>query len=478
MASLCDQTAVDLRAAIGKGEVSPVELLDACLERIDQVNPTLNAVVSLDEPAARKAAEEAEAAVRRGDELGALHGLPVGVKDLNETKGFLTTYGSPLHADFVPDFDCRPVANMRAAGGIITAKTNTPEFGAGANTNNAVFGFTGNPFDPNKTCAGSSGGSAVALATGMLPVCNGSDLGGSLRTPAAFSGVVGLRPTPGVVVDDTRGLLFNPLSVEGPMGRTAADTALLLSALVSEDRRDPLNQLIDAAPLRHLQPADLSSLKVAFSEDLGFAPIDNSLRDIFKQRVGSFASSFAQSDWRNPYMGDDAHKTFEVLRSVGFLAGHLDKYRNHRDKVGDNVAANVELGLTYDAEDVAWASSQHSQIFSQFIDFMDEVDLLITPTASATPFGKELTYPADINGKPLETYIQWVAIAYGVTLTGHPALSIPCGLDHNGMPFGLQLVGRRHGEAALLAAGMALEAELAKLPGCGRPLPDLAKLSS
>ena len=411
MVSLCDQTAVALRAAIGKGEISPVELLDSCLARIAQVNPRLNAVVSLDAAAARQAAQAAEAAVRRGDELGALHGLPIGIKDLNETKGFRTTFGSPLFAEFVPDFDCAPVANIRAAGAIVTAKTNTPEFGAGANTNNAVFGFTGNPFDPDKTCAGSSGGSAVALATGMLPLCNGSDLGGSLRTPAAFSGVVGLRPTPGVVVDDTRGLLFNPLPVEGPMGRSVADTALLLSALVSEDRRDPLNKLIGAAALRDLQPVDLSRLKVAFSEDLGFAPMDNDLRRIFRERVGYFAASFAESRWQDPEMGEDAHRTFEVLRAVGFLAAHLDKFRNHADKVGPNVSANVKLGMSYSAEDVAWASAQHSQIFARFIDFMDDVDLLILPTASASPFGKDFSYPAEINGKPLETYIQWVAIA-------------------------------------------------------------------
>ena len=458
-------------------EISPLELLDSCLARIEAVNPKLNAVVALDEPAARAAAEAAEAKFRAGEELPALTGLPVGIKDLNETEGLRTTFGSPLFAEHLPTADAGVVRRLRAAGGIVTAKTNTPEFGAGANTDNAVYGFTGNPFDPMKTCAGSSGGSAVALATSMLPLCNGSDLGGSLRTPAAFCGVVGLRPTPGLVARSAPAIPSAPLSVEGPMGRSVADLALLLSGLAGEDSDDPYSRPLDTAPLADLQPVDLGALKVAISEDLGFAPVDNEIRGLFRQRVGAFRHLFREVQARDPEMAE-ANRVFEVLRSVGFLAAHLEKVEQHPDKVGANVANNVKLGLTFDARDVAWASKRHGEIARDFTALMEQVDLLIAPGASAKPFAKGQSYPAEINGKPLDTYIHWVAISYGLTLTGHPVLCLPCGLDADGLPFGLQIVGRRWDERRLLSIGAALEAALAGLPGCERPLPDLARLRS
>ena len=470
MTDLCDRSAVDLAALMRRREISPLELLDSCLARIEAVNPKLNAVVALDEPAARAAAEAAEAQFRAGEGLGPLTGLPVGIKDLNETNGLRTTFGSPLFADHVPTADAGVVRRLRA-------KTNTPEFGAGANTDNAVYGFTGNPFDPMKTCAGSSGGSAVALATSMLPLCNGSDLGGSLRTPAAFCGVVGLRPTPGLVARSAPAIPSAPLSVEGPMGRSVADLALLLSGLAGEDSDDPYSRPLDRAPLAELQPVDLGALKVAISEDLGFAPVDDEIRGLFRQRVGAFRHLFREVQARDPEMAE-ANRVFEVLRSVGFLAAHLEKVERHPDKVGANVANNVKLGLTFDARDVAWASKRHGEIARDFTALMEEVDLLIAPGASAKPFAKGQSYPAEINGKPLDTYIHWVAISYGLTLTGHPVLCLPCGLDADGMPFGLQIVGRRWDERRLLSIGAALEAALAGLPGCERPLPDLALLRS
>ena len=477
MTDLCDRSAVDLAALMRRREISPLELLDSCLARIEAVNPKLNAVVALDEPAARAAAEAAEAQFRAGEGLGPLTGLPVGIKDLNETNGLRTTFGSPLFAEHVPTADAGVVRRLRAAGGIVTAKTNTPEFGAGANTDNAVYGFTGNPFDPMKTCAGSSGGSAVALATSMLPLCNGSDLGGSLRTPAAFCGVVGLRPTPGLVARSAPAIPSAPLSVEGPMGRSVADLALLLSGLAGEDSDDPYSRPLDRAPLAELQPVDLGALKVAISEDLGFAPVDDEIRGLFRQRVGAFRHLFREVQARDPEMAE-ANRVFEVLRSVGFLAAHLEKVERHPDKVGANVANNVKLGLTFDARDVAWASKRHGEIARDFTALMEEVDLLIAPGASAKPFAKGQSYPAEINGKPLDTYIHWVAISYGLTLTGHPVLCLPCGLDADGLPFGLQIVGRRWDERRLLSIGAALEAALAGLPGCERPLPDLALLRS
>lgn len=474
---LCDLSAVELRARMQRREISPVELLDSCLARIAAVNPTLNAVVALDEAAARAAAQAAEAALRAGEGVKPLTGLPIGIKDLNETKGLRTTFGSPLFADFVPDFDDGPVAPLRAAGGIVAAKTNTPEFGAGANTINAVYGFTGNPFDPGKSCAGSSGGSAVALATAMLPLANGSDLGGSLRTPAAFCGVAGLRPTPGLVARGDTAVPTSPLSVEGPMGRSVGDLALLLSGMAGEDARDPLSRPLDAAGLADLTPVDLGGLKVAISEDLGFAPVDGPVRRLFRERTGAFRHLFREAQDRDPEMAE-ANRTFEVLRAVGFLAAHLEKVEKTPDMVGPNVTANVELGLTFDARDVAWASRRHGGIYRDFCALMREVDILIAPGASAKPFPKGQNHPSEIDGKPLETYIHWVAISYGLTLTGHPVLCLPCGLDEDGMPFGLQVVGRRWDERRLLSIGAALEAALQQVPGCARPLPDLARLTA
>jgi Asp-tRNA(Asn)/Glu-tRNA(Gln) amidotransferase A subunit family amidase len=457
-------------------EISPVELLDSCLARIERVNPALNAVVALDEARARRTAREAEAAALRGDDLGPLHGLPLGIKDLNPTAGLRTTFGSPLFAGHVPAADDSVVAAIRAAGGIVLGKTNTPEFGAGANTLNQVYGFTGNPFDPERSCAGSSGGSAVALATSMVPLANGSDLGGSLRTPAAFCGVVGLRPTPGTVPKTASVIAYSALSVEGPMARSVADLRLLLSAIAGSDPRDPLSGPVGDRGLAAPGAVDLSAVAVCLSEDLGFAPMDDRMRRLFRDRLDLIDGGFGRWERRDPQM-PDGDRVFEVLRAVGFLAAHKEKYENHRDQVGPNVAANVELGLTYSAADVAWASARQTEIYRDFIDFMADCDVLITPAAAAPPFGKDQRYPAEINGRPLDTYIRWVAITYGITLTGHPAVVLPCGLDWTGAPFGLQLVGKRGREGELLALAEALETELERFPECRRPVPDLDALA-
>jgi Asp-tRNA(Asn)/Glu-tRNA(Gln) amidotransferase A subunit family amidase len=282
MADLCDLEAVELRRLIGAGEVSPVDLVESCIARIEAADPAVNAITAKAYDRARAEARAAEAAVQRGDALGPLHGLPIGVKDLSDTEGLLTAYGSPLFADNVPAADERVVAVLRQAGAIVLAKTNTPEFGAGANTRNEVFGPTLNPFDHKLTCAGSSGGSAVALACGMVPLATGSDLAGSLRTPAAYCGIVGFRPTPGLIPTETRGHGWSPLSVDGPMARTVTDAALMLSAMVGHDPRDPLSLGVEGEPFRVLSQVDLGGLTVAFTEDLGFAPVDSRVRRSFR----------------------------------------------------------------------------------------------------------------------------------------------------------------------------------------------------
>lgn len=481
MDALCELTAVELAGKMRAREVSPVELLDSCLERIAAVNPALKAVVATDEAAARQAAEAVERAFAAGEDPGPLAGLPLGIKDLNETRGLKTTYGSLMYSDFVPQADCGVVASLRAAGASIFAKTNTPEFGAGANTTNKVYGTTGNPYDPDLTCAGSSGGSAVALSTSMLPLCNGSDLGGSLRTPAAYCGVVGLRPTPGTVPDETRVNAFSPLSVEGPMGRTVADCALLLSAMLRGNPGEPREPFAgrpeDAALLTDLPEVDPGTLKVAFSEDLGFAPVSEEVRGLFRNRRRAIGGLFAEAQDRDPELGE-ADRLFETLRGVNFVASYAGTYRSRPDSLGSNVRANVELGLKLTAEEIGWATAEHSRLFRRFVGLMEEVDLLIAPTASIQPFDKTRLYPEEIDGRRLPTYIAWVAITYGLSLTGHPVLCLPCGLDGNGLPFGLQIVGRRRQEGRLLAIGAALEQAFRKIPGCAAPKPDLAVLSA
>ncbi|MEQ8654168.1 MAG: amidase family protein [Kiloniellales bacterium] len=472
-ASLCDRSAVELRRMIGDKEISPRELLASCRERAAAVNPSVNALVAED-PRAEGAAEAAEAAVLRGDTLGPLHGLPLGIKDLTETEGLTTSFGSQLFKDNVPAADDPLVARLRQAGGIVAAKTNTPEFGAGANTRNDVYGATGNPFDPVKTCAGSSGGSAVALALSMLPLCTGSDLGGSLRTPAAYCGVVGLRPTPHLVPDVGGNRVFSPLSVEGPMARSVADLGLMLWAMAGEDPMDPLSRPL-AMGQRQAAHADPASARVALSEDLGVAPVSKAVRQLFRARTAEMAPLFKSCRSADPDL-QDANWVFETLRAVGFLASYRGYYEQSHDLLGPNVRANVALGLERSATDVADAQVGHAKLYRGFQRFLQDYDYLICPVASVQPFDKSQWYPEEIDGKPLATYISWIAITYAITLTGCPSIVLPCGVDEEGLPFAVQIVGRPWQEAALLDFAAAVESALAKLPHCARPLPNLQNL--
>lgn len=470
----CDLTATEARRLIGRKALSPVELLESCLSRIEAVNPAVNAVVALDLDGARSAAQEAERAVLRGDSLGPLHGLPVGIKDLDETAGLRTTFGSLLYRDHVPVADGGVAARVRAAGGIIHAKTNTPEWGLGANTRNTVHGATGNPFDPRLSCAGSSGGSAVALATGMAPLCSGSDMAGSLRTPAAFCGVVGYRPSAGVVPAEKRVLGWSPLSVLGPMARTVEDVALLLSVMAGPDGRDPLSRVLPE-PLSPVRPADLSRLRVAFSEDFGIAPVARAIREAFRARVEACRSWFASAADAHPDC-TGADKSFATLRAGQVLAAHLERARRHPEACGPNLHANVEDGLRLTLADHAAAHAAQTRIYRSFQAFFADHDLLITPAASISPRPWRELYPAEIDGVATASYFHWLALAYCVTLVGHPAVCLPIGRDAAGMPFGLQIVGRRDGDAAVLAAAAALEEAFAAHGSFVRPTPDLEAL--
>lgn len=480
---LCDLTAIELRRMIGAKQASPVEVLDAHLARIARINPAINAMVALDEERARATAKAAEAAVMRGAKLGPLHGLPLGVKDLEETEGLRTTWGSPQFANHVPKADEPHIAMLRQAGAIVLGKTNVPEFGAGANSVNKVYGACGNPFDPWLTAAGSSGGSAAALATGMVPIATGSDTGGSLRNPAAFCGVIGYRVTVGLIPLPKRNFGWSVLSTLGPMARTVADTALMLSAMVSDDSMDPLATTVKGlsvqTPERYfpLPECDLSGLRVAFSPDLGFAPTDAHYRRVFATRADTMRGWFAGSVDAHPDM-EGADRAFEVLRAAGYLVKHLETWRTRPELLGPNLVANVQEGLRYTLEDHAWAHNRQTLIYQRTQEFFREHDLLITPGITRNPFPWTTLYPAEIDGTPTRTYFHWLALAYGVTLTGHPAILLPCGVDEQGLPFGIQVVGPRGSDAWLLRVAAALERRMAGDARTARPLPDLAKLAA
>ena len=477
MSELCELDAVELRRLIGLKKISPVELLESCLARIESVNPTVNAVVAMCLDRAREEARMAEDEVMQGDELGPLHGLPIGIKDLNVTEGLRTTFGSLLYENNVPETDERVVAAVRGAGAIVLGKTNTPEFGAGANTRNRVYGATGNPFDPTLTCAGSSGGSAAALATDMVPLASGSDFGGSLRTPAGFCGVVGFRPSPGTVPSETRPIGLTPVSVQGPMARTVADAALLLSAMTDDDPRDPYARPLDPGLLMPLETVDLSSLRVGYSEDLGCAPVDNAIRAVFRERMATMSSLFGLAEPCDPDLGP-AHDVFEIIRGVNFIAAHKDRVANHRDKLGPKVIDNVDRALEYSAADVAWANVEQTKLYRRFLALFDDIDVLVCPACSVSPFPHSEWHVDEINGEKMDTYMRWLAITYGITLTTHPVAVIPCGLDSKGMPFGIQIVGPMLADRLVLEVAHSIERAIAGDGDLARPLPDLAVLRS
>ena len=475
MTEPCDLSATEARALIGRRALSPVELLDSCIARVEAIDPAVNAMPARGLDAARAAAAKAEQAAMAGDALPPLHGLPLGVKDLTAAAGLPFTRGSTIFRDQVAAEDERLVADLRRAGAIVLGKTNTPEFGAGANTRNAVWGATGNPFDPARSAAGSSGGSAVALACGMVPLATGSDMGGSLRNPAAFCGVVGLRPSPGVVPHEARPHNWLPLSTNGPMARTVADAALLLSAMAVPDGRDAWTRATDLATLHPLPSRDLASLRVALSPDLGFAPVEQAVAATFAQKTALFRPLFAAAEDTAPDCAG-ADEAFAVLRAVAFLGSFAALDQARPGELGPNVQANLAEARRYTAADVARALGLQTALQRCWHAFFCQFDILLTPAISITPRPWSELYPAQIDGRPLDSYYHWLALAYAGTLAGHPCLSLPVGLDAAGMPFGLQMIGRPGEDASLLSAAAALEAALAADPRTARPRPDLARL--
>jgi amidase len=468
-------SAVELRRLIGARELSPVELLEACIGRIEAVNPHVNAVTATCFDRAFEEARAAERAVLQGHPLGLLHGLPMGVKDLEATAGLLTTLGSPLYRGNVPEADNTLVARLRAAGAIVVGKTNVPELGAGANSRNAVWGATGNPFDPRLNAGGSSGGSAAALACDMLPVCTGSDTGGSLRIPAALCGVVGFRPSPGLVPSSRKLLGWSPISVVGPMGRTVDEMCLQLAASAGVSETDPLSYPVDAAAFASPPELDLGRLRVGWTEDFGCCDVDEDIRRAFRRKIASMKHLFARCDELRFDLGE-AHRCFDVLRAEAFVASTRTAYERDPASLGPNTRANYEIGAAMSLLDSAWAQVEQTRLLARFRESMADYDIVLSPTTPVSPFPWTTLFADTVQGKVQANYYRWLALTYVVTLTTLPALSLPCGVDEAGMPFGLQMVGRFRGDLELLSAAGAMEQAFSPIDDLRRPRPDLARL--
>jgi amidase len=454
---LCFVPATELARLYRARKTSPLEVMQAVFARIDAVNPALNAFVTLDREPALAAARRATAALGRRRELGALHGIPVSIKDLTPTKGIRTTWGSKIFEHHVPDEDGLVVERLKSAGAIVIGKTNTPEFGAGGNTFNAVFGATRNPWNPALTCGGSSGGAAVALATGMGPLAQGSDTGGSLRTPAAFCGVVGFRTTPGLVPYYPKALTWDSIGVTGPMARTVADTALMLSAIAGPDDRAPLSYDVDPRQfVKAVKSAAVKGWRVAWTPDLaGLIPVDEEVAKVAETATKVFRSLGAKVEAACPDFSDVNEIVLGTrgLSMVANYARHLAGWKEQMQRVW-----NIEQGLALTAPQIARAEILRSELWQRVRAFMQTRELLILPTVAVPPFPVEQPYPTEINGRPLDNYTQWYFLTYGITLTGLPAISVPCGFTRSGLPVGLQIVGRRRQEAAVLRAAAAFEA--------------------
>lgn len=457
MSDICFMTARELAASVRSRDLSAREVMEAHLAQIERVDPMVNAIptrIPVEE--ALRIADAADAKVARGEPLGVLHGLPIAHKDLEETKGIRTTFGSPIHADFVPERDTLLVERLKAAGALTIGKTNVPEFGAGSHTFNPVFGHTHNPYDLSKSAGGSSGGAGAALACGMLPIADGSDLGGSLRNPGNFNNVVGLRVSPGRVPNWPTQLAWNPLSVKGPMARTVGDVALLLSAMAGPDTRAPISLDTPGEVFRAPLERDFRGVRVAYSRDLGGLPVDPRVSAVLDSQIGTFRALGCEVEEATPDL-TDAEEIFQTLRAWNMATGSAELLRQHRDQLKDTVIWNIERGLTLTAEDVGRAELLRSALYQRVREFMETYEYLLCPVNQVPPFGGELAYPTSINGVELDNYIAWMRSAYYITVTGLPAGSVPCGFTPEGLPVGIQIVGRWHADFSVLQLAHAFE---------------------
>jgi amidase len=456
---ICFAQASELVSLIRRRKVSPLEVVRAVLARIEKVNPVLNAYCTVAAEQALAAARRATAAVgRKGAKLGPLHGVPVSIKDLTATKGIRTTWGSKIYEHHVPDADALVVERLKAAGAIVIGKTNTPEFGAGANTFNAVFGATRNPWNPTLTSGGSTGGGAVALATGMGPLAQGSDLGGSLRLPAAFCGVVGFRTSPGCVPVWPVATAWDTLSVQGPMARTVTDVALMLSTIVGPDPRVPISYPVDArALLAAVRRPSVKGLRIAWGGDLGITPLDHEVRRVAEASLDVFRTLGARVEAAHPDFAE-VGEIVRTSRGASMAARHHDRLAQWKPVMQDNLVRNIEQGLALTPVEIGQGERLRTDLFHRVRVFMERHDLIVTPTAAVPPFPVEMTSgPREINGVAMTHYIQWALLTYAFTVINAPAISVPCGFTRDGLPVGLQIAGRWRDEPGVLRAAAAFE---------------------
>ena len=466
---LCFTSAVEMAQLIRAKKLSAREALAEHLKQIDRVNPKVNAIVTLVADQATEAAARADEMQAHGETLGPLHGLPVAHKDLLNTRGIRTTFGSRIFADHIPTEDDIIVDRMRSAGAIIVGKTNTPEFGAGSQTFNAVFGATHNPYDLTKTCGGSSGGAAVALACGMVPVATGSDAGGSLRNPAAFCNVVGFRPSIGRVPDPKTSLGWSTLSTRGTLGRSVADLALSLSTIAGPDPNTPLS--INEPGELFARPLDRSfkGVRVAWFKDLGGVPFDPRVRKVVDAHRTTFESLGCIVEQAEPDFSP-AEISFRTLRALGDATYYGKLLQQHPDLFKDTLTNEIKAGMNLSGQDVAQAEVAHTLMWRRFQAFLEKYDYFILPTTQLPPFDITTPWPKEIAGVHFDNYIDWMKSCWYISATGNPAASVPAGFTPEGLPVGVQIVGRNKQDFSVLQLAHAFE----QATGFGKRRPAIA----
>ena len=450
-------TAVELASKIRRRELSAVEVLLAHIEQIEALNPTLNAIVTYMPELAMDLAKQADERQARGEELGLLHGLPMAHKDLFETKGIRTTFGSPIYRDYVPESDDLIIQRLKQAGCISLGKTNVPEFGAGSHTFNPVFGVTRNPYDLSKSCGGSSGGAAVALAAGMVPLADGSDMGGSLRNPASFCNVVGLRPSPGRVPQYPKLNGWATLSVDGPMARTVQDAALMLAAIAGYDPRSPIAIHQPASMFIQALERDFTDVKIAWSPNLGELELDRQVIAVIEKQLPVFSDLGCHVEAARPDFRD-AYDIFQTLRAWNFEHSFAERFAEFGEgSFKETIRWNARQGKALNAGQISRAEQKRSELYHRVREFMDRYEYLLLPTAQVPPFPIDWEYPHKINDKAMTTYVDWMMTCAYITVTGLPAISVPCGFTDAGLPIGLQIVGRPHADFEVLQLAYAFQ---------------------
>ncbi len=458
---ICFMDVKMMAGLISRRDVSVEEVIQAHIQQIQKLNPTVNAVVTFTPEEALKQARLMDQQLKAGVPLGPLFGIPVLFKDLTHTNGIRTTFGSPIFKDFVPSADSIVVERLKEAGAICLGKTNTPEFGAGSQTFNQVFGSTKNPYDLTKTCGGSSGGSAVALACGFSPIADGSDFGGSLRNPASFCNVVGFRPSSGRVPVWPKESGWFPLTVAGPMGRTVGDVALMLSVINGYDSRDPISLDTNLKDLAGLLQTNFTGTRVAWSPTLGELPVQKEVLDIINLQQMTFESMGCDIEKATPDL-EDSDEIFEGLRAWHYNVCFGDMMKTQKSQMKDTVIWNIEQGKKLSGSDLGRIEKKRTRLHARIISFFSKFDYLVAPVVQVLPFSIDMPYVTKINDVELDTYIEWMRSCYRISVTGLPAISVPCGFSEKGLPVGIQIIGgfRKDFEVLKLAHAFEKQTEL------------------